>query len=94
MSVVDRNVDTKKEVKLMTSTIVMHRAATALAVRRARPRGLDRVVMRLGVAMFRWARRRADRSALSFEDHALLMQNARQLELRERGYTVIAHRVL
>jgi hypothetical protein len=50
--------------------------------------------MRLGITLLRWARQRADRSVLSYEDHTLTMRNARELELRERGYTVSAIRML
>jgi hypothetical protein len=50
--------------------------------------------MRLGITLLRWASPRADRPVLSYEDHSLLMQNARELELRERGYAVSAFRIM
>jgi hypothetical protein len=93
MSVVGRIFDWTREVNLMISTRVLYRPAPAPAVPRARPGSVDRVVNRLGVAMLRWARRRAARPAVSFEDRVRLTQNARARELRERGYTVSAPRI-
>jgi hypothetical protein len=82
MSVAPRNFDTKEKVNTMTATAVLHSASAA---RRARPRGLDRLVMRLSLAMLMWARHRADRSALSHEEHTIRRAAALAVErdLRE-----------
>jgi hypothetical protein len=44
--------------------------AAGVTARRPRPRGLDRAVIVLGVAMLRWAGKRADRGLMTREEHA------------------------
>jgi len=107
MSVVDcsfdREKDTKKEVKPMTSAIatdldfvtssvrdVMHDGFT----RHARPSALDRAIMRLSVAMLRWARNHADRSFRSWGELALTNRNALDREARENAALLGALRIL
>jgi hypothetical protein len=83
MSVVSRNLDTEEEVNTMTATTVFQHGYAVPTTRRPRPHGIDRVVMRLSLAMLRWARARADRATLSHEEHALRRANDLVLE-RER----------
>jgi hypothetical protein len=80
MSVVGRNLDTEEEVDEMTATTVFQHQYAAPAVRRARPHGLDRLVMRLSLAMLLWARQRADRSMVSHEEHAIRRANELAIE--------------
>lgn len=62
MSVAERTFEPKEEVYTMTTT-------TAFGVRRARPHGLDRAIMRVSLMMLLAARRHADRTAVSYEEH-------------------------
>ena len=84
MSVVGRNLDTEEGVNTMTATTVFQHQYAVPTARRPRPHGIDRVVMRLSLAMLLWARDRADRAALSHEEHALRRANALVLEREQR----------
>lgn len=90
MSVVDRNFDTKEEVKSMTASSAFGRQLDAPAGRRARPHGLDRAVMRLSLAMLIWARKRAE---TSHDERALRVIQARATEQREHESALRAARV-
>ena len=59
--------------------------ASFTSVRRVRPTGFDRAVMRLSLAMLLWARRRAERTFVSPEEHALMRRA--QAELQRRDYS-------
>lgn len=63
MSVVTRNLVSGDEVNTMIASAFDGRLA-----RRPRPSGFDRSVMRISLAMLLWARRRADRTAVSREE--------------------------
>jgi hypothetical protein len=52
-------------------------------IRRARPSGVDRLVMRAGMAALLWARRHADRTAPSREEHSRRYELHRDRERRE-----------
>jgi hypothetical protein len=93
MSVDDRSFDGEKEVKTMTATTAFDRAVNAPARRRARPHGVDRLVMRLSLAMLIWARKRADRDALSHDERALRVSQARALQTREHESALRVARV-
>ena len=62
--------------------------------RRVQPRGFDRLVIRLSVAMLRWARNRADRSIVPHEQVVLRNRNARDREARELAAQLGSHRLL
>ena len=87
MSGVERNFETKEEVKPMTATTVSLR-------RRARPHGLDLAVMRLSLAMLLWARRHADRTTYSHDEQARRLQLEGELARREHLTALMAARVL
>lgn len=53
-----------------------------VTARRPRPRGLDRAVIVLGVAMLRWARKRADRGLMTREEHARAFATVCDAEVR------------
>jgi hypothetical protein len=72
MSAVDRRFDSKEEVRTMTATTA-----------RPRPHGLDRAVMRLSLAMMIWARKRAERSAMTHSQRGRQVSQARAIEARE-----------
>jgi hypothetical protein len=78
----------------MTIAVPFDHQIDASRSRHARPRGLDRVITRLGLAMLEWARRRADRSALTYEESARLTRLARERERRENAALLIATRLL
>jgi hypothetical protein len=89
MSVVDRSLAVEEEVKTMTTTHVFasQYAAQSSATRvprRARPHGIDRLVMRLSLAMLLWARHRADRGVLTHEQHLIRRTTALALEREQR----------
>jgi hypothetical protein len=99
MSVVDCKFNLKKEVNQMTSatatdlnfvTSSLHGGFT----RDARPSGLDRAIMRLSVAMLRWARNHADRSFRSWDERALANRNALDREARESASSLGPLRIL
>lgn len=55
---------------------------------RGRARGFDLLAMRVSLAVLLWARRRADRHAISRDDHARRMRLQRETERREHGYAL------
>lgn len=60
-----------------------HAASRAYAVpgaRRAQPHGVDRLVMRLSLAMLLWARHRADRGVVSRDEQLIRRANALAVE--------------
>jgi hypothetical protein len=61
--------------------------------RRPRATGLDRLVMRVSLAALLWARRRADRKAVTFEEHTLRLAQATDLARREHEFALRAARV-
>ena len=91
MSVVGPTFNTQKEVKQMTTAIATA-AATELefllsATRdgvnpRSRPSVLNRAIMRLSVAMLRWARNHADRPLRTWDELSLSNRNALEREAR------------
>ena len=93
MSVVERNFDTKEEVNSMTATAGFTTRTTRTTARRARPHGLDRLVMRLSLSALLWARRRADRAAMTPEQHARVVDAAAALQRREHDSALLAARV-
>ena len=94
MSVVERNFDTKEEVKPMTATTASATAFDRKITRRARPHGLDLAVMRLSLAMLLWARRHADRTTYSHDEQARRLQLEGELVRREHQTALMAARVL
>ena len=74
----------------MTATAL---STTRTVARRARPRGLDRVVMRLSLTMLLWARRRADRIAPTREQHARAFDAAIALQRREHDSALLIARI-
>ncbi len=52
---------------------------------RVRPSAFDRAIMRLSVAMLRWARNHAERSFRSWDELALNNRNALEREAREQA---------
>lgn len=67
--------------------------APLVASRRVRPAGFERAVMRLSLAVLLWARRRADRSAISPEEHALLRLAQSDLRRDEHAAALLIARV-
>jgi hypothetical protein len=99
MSVAPRKFILEKEVNLMTTATAINRRVAAPTAHRGRPRGLDRLVMRLSIAMLKWARRRADRSAMSyenlpFEERARIHNETMARERRENLSSIQAMRIL
>ncbi|MCU1440599.1 MAG: hypothetical protein JWP85_1596 [Rhodoglobus sp.] len=93
MSVDDRNFDLDEEVKTMTVTTAFDRLIDAPAGRRARPHGVDRLVMRLSLAMLIWARERAERDAVSHDERVLRISQVRATQRREHDAALRAARV-
>jgi len=89
MSVADRNLDTSEEENTMTATTTFE----LRSARRSRPHGLDRAIMRLSLTTLLWARRHADRTAVTRDEQMLQFRAARDVELRERGNALLAARV-
>jgi hypothetical protein len=93
MSVDDRNFDLDEEVKTMTVTRDFDRLIDAPAGRRARPHGVERLIMRLSLAMLIWARERAERDAVSHGERVLRINQARATERREHESALRVARV-
>jgi len=85
MSEAPRNFEPKKKVNTMT--------AIYGNVRRVRPHGLDRAVMRASLAMLLWARRHADRTAVSHEEHTRMYRETQGLQRREHDAALLVARV-
>jgi hypothetical protein len=94
ISVVDRSFDSgkasKKGVNQLTNATVtgLYFASSSASdgfTRHARPSVFDRAVMRLSVAMLRWARNHADRSFRSWDELALINRDALDRETRENA---------
>ncbi len=90
MSVADRIFEPQEEVETMTSAQTMY---APMRSRRARPHGLDRALMRASLAMLLWARRHADRTAISYEEHTLRHQESLARDRREAQVSRFNHRV-
>ncbi len=63
------------------------------ASRRPRAHGIDRLVMRASMAALLWARRRADRAALTHETHERLRAQHVEVVRREHEAALRAARV-
>jgi hypothetical protein len=63
------------------------------AGRRVRPHGLDRAVMRVSLALLLWARRRADRAAITSEEHGRLLRDQYAIQRREHDAALLVARV-
>lgn len=63
------------------------------AARRVRPHGFDRAVMRASLVMLLWARRHAERTALSREEHARMYRELQGLQRREHDAALLLARV-
>lgn len=89
LSVVRPTLVSQKEVSAMTATTATYEKN----VRRPRPHGLDRAVMRMSLAMLLWARRHADRTALSPEQYASLCRERRRRERFQHDAALLVARV-
>ncbi|MDQ1575648.1 MAG: hypothetical protein QOH55_798 [Microbacteriaceae bacterium] len=78
----------------MTIAVPFDHHIDASRSRHARARGLDRVIIRLGLAMLEWARRRADRSALTHEEATRLVRLERERQNRENAALLVSTRLL
>ncbi|WP_354570090.1 hypothetical protein [Glaciihabitans sp. UYNi722] len=78
----------------MTAAVAYDGGIHAPRSRRARPHGLNRVVMRLSIVMLKWARRRAERSALTYEESARLLRMQQQRQAHENETALMAMRLL
>lgn len=63
------------------------------SARRARPSGFDRAVMRLSLAMLLWARRHAERTAITRDEHTRMRRELHDLQGRERESALLVARV-
>lgn len=94
MSVVPRNFNDKEEVNTMTATAAGYGDAGYKATaRRARPHGFDRAVMRVSLMMLLWARRHADRTVVSHEEHTRMHRELQGLQRREHDAALLVARV-
>ena len=77
----------------MTTLATFPRQLDAGTTRRVRPRGIDLLIMRLSLSTLRWARRRADRRALTHEQHVLRVEQMKALAQREREMGLFVSRL-
>jgi len=87
MSVADGNFSAKEEVTTMTA------ATYSQAMRRVRPHGVDRAIMRLSLMTLLWARRHAERSAVSHEEHTRMHRETQGIQRREHDAALLLARV-
>jgi hypothetical protein len=92
MSVAGRNLYRDEEVEIMTTVSALEHLIESPAGSRARPHGIDRLVMRLSLAMLVWARRRSEKSIITRDEHAILFAQQRGLETRELEWNRLAER--
>jgi hypothetical protein len=90
MSVANSILSTEEEVKTMTATTTLD---CPTASRRARPHGLDRLLMRVSLATLLWARRHADRTALSREQLIREHEVRQSVQRREHDAALLVARV-
>jgi hypothetical protein len=83
MTVVTGTFEAIKEVNSMTTATARGAFTGSSVARRAPHTGFDRMVARLAVAMLKWSRERAERKALTHEEHARLMLTATHTSQRE-----------
>lgn len=91
--------ETQKEVNQMTNAnatdldflLSTTRDGVTLQIR---PGVVDRAIMRLSVAMLRWARNHADRSFRTWDQLALSNRNALEQEARENSWIPGPHRLI
>ena len=88
LSAAEATVTTREEVRTMSATMIDRHVE-----RRARPSGLDRVVMRVSLAMLLWARRHADRAAVSREQQQRRYAMLRDLDRRSHDAAMLIARV-
>ena len=96
MSVVGRNFDTKEEVNTMTAATyprAEYAQATYSPARRVRPHGIDRAIMLLSLMALRWARRHAERTAISYEEHTRMHRETQGVYRREHDAALLFARV-
>lgn len=67
----------------MTATSAFTGTTCPAPSRRARARGIDRIIIRASLATLRWARRRADRAQLGRDEIIARHELSRELERRE-----------
>ena len=77
----------------MTPLATFQRQLDLGTAHRARPRGIDRLVMRLSLTTLLWARRRADRGNLTHEQHTLRVEQMKALAQRERETALLVSRL-
>lgn len=92
MSVAPSNFTTKEEVTTMTATSYTP-ATYAQATRRVRPHGIDRAIMRVSLMTLLWARRHAERTAVSHEEHTRMHRETLGLQRREHDAALLVARV-
>lgn len=68
-------------------------ATYSQGTRRARPHGIDRAIMRMSLMTLLWARRHAERTAVSYPDHTRLHRQAQALQRREHDAALRVARV-
>ena len=78
----------------MTAAVAYDSGIRTARPRRARPYGLNRFVMRLSIVMLKWARRRTERTALTYEESARLFRLQQQRRAREIENGLLAQRLL
>ncbi len=98
-SVVDREFATKKEVNTMTTSTAtdcdfLLSSMQDGETRPSRPGVLDRAIVRLSVAMLRWARNHSDRSFRTWDELAQTNRNALAREARETAAPIGELRIL
>ncbi|MCU1582375.1 MAG: hypothetical protein JWO01_1763 [Microbacteriaceae bacterium] len=99
MTVVLARFDTNREVNPLTSAHTLAAPAARNMTQQPRAQGFDRAIMRLGLLLIVWARKRAERQArlypvLTHERQQLLVNQARALTRRERDLTMIDYRMI
>ena len=91
MSVAGRNFVKEEEVNTMTAAT--YSRATYPPVRRVRPHGIDRAIMLLSLMALRWARRHAERTAVSYEEHTRIHREMQGVYRREHDAAMLVARV-
>jgi hypothetical protein len=99
MTVVRSRFNLNKEVNEVTSVHTIAGSATRNMTQQPRSHGFDRVIMRLGLLLLLWARKRAERRArlypvLTHERQQQLVIQARALIQREHDLAMFDHRMI
>lgn len=77
----------------MNATALTPRRLDTSTPHRIRPHGFDRLIMRLSLATLLWARRHAERTAITRDDQSRMFEQYRARQRREQEAALLFARI-